>query len=171
MWKVLLNKSLYTAHVQTEHIGNKYVYKCHVCNKTFNRRILLKGHLISIHTRPFPNCGKMNIEKQPWSESMKNTDLRVFTCTDCKEAYTISSKLTKQTKLGGGMKRAAENLYTCTECSRLFVKRTDCEGHQSVHMTTKPFICHICRISFTKSANLKAHFRDNHPLGEKNSTK
>ena len=33
--KVLLNKSLYTAHVKTEHIGNKYVYKCHVCNKQF----------------------------------------------------------------------------------------------------------------------------------------
>ena len=69
--KVLLNKSLYTAHVQTEHIGNKYVYKCHVCNKTFNRRILLKGHLISIHTRPCPNCGEMNIEKQPWPRGYK----------------------------------------------------------------------------------------------------
>ena len=62
---------------------------------------------------------------------MKKTDSRVLTCTDCKEAYTISSKLTKQTKLGGGMKRAAENLYTCTECSRIIVKRSPVSSHDN----------------------------------------
>ena len=96
--KVFLNEALYTAHVQTEHLGNKYIFVCQVCKKAFHSQQLLKGHALSIHTKPCPDCWKTNIEMCPWSENMKKTDERILSCTECKKVYTISSKRTKQTK-------------------------------------------------------------------------
>ena len=161
--KVLLNEALYTAHVQTEHVDNTYVYECLVCKKTFQSQRLLRGHTLSIHTKPCPNCWKTNVEMGRWSENMKKTDERILSCTECKKDYTISSKRTKQTKLGGGMMKTADNYYACTECSKLFLRKADCVIHQSVHMEDKPFTCHLCDQSFTQKTNLKAHMRCYHP--------
>ncbi|XP_072279416.1 uncharacterized protein [Pyxicephalus adspersus] len=58
-----------------------------------------------------------------------------------------------------------QNMFSCTECGKSFIRKSDLSKHQICHKVEKPYLCTECRKSYPRQSALVRHQRSH--TGEK----
>ncbi|XP_056299636.1 oocyte zinc finger protein XlCOF28-like isoform X2 [Pseudoliparis swirei] len=64
-----------------------------------------------------------------------------------------------EVSLSGSRFRARGKPFSCSECGKIFKKKTHLKIHMRSHTGEKPFSCSVCKKSFSQSGNLQKHMR------------
>ena len=140
-------------------------YDCKLCGKQMATEYTFRGHIVAVHTIGCLDCFTVNVESEPWSEDMKAQDKREISCTGCNKTLILWTQLgykDNRTKLGGGWKKLDNGMYICTECGKLFSKKTDCRDHQISHKETQYYTCKICKKKYAFITTLRHHLKEVH---------
>ncbi|MCL4132785.1 UNVERIFIED_CONTAM: hypothetical protein GTU68_063189, partial [Idotea baltica] len=106
-------------------------YKCHDCNKTFNRMCYLTQHRSTYHEGEKP-----------------------FKCGTCGKRFTDEVTFTDHQG-----KHAGEKPYKCEVCPKQFNHKTDLRRHMCLHTGEKPFSCEQCGKGFIRKDHMLKHFQ------------
>ncbi|KAM5140542.1 uncharacterized protein ACMZJ9_014412 [Mantella aurantiaca] len=80
---------------------------------------------------------------------------------DCENSFTK-----QQRRLAPPQRvHSAEKPYSCSECKKSFINKSDLVRHQRVHTGEKPFCCPLCAKCFSNKGNCDKHMRTH--TGEK----
>ncbi|XP_047204313.1 zinc finger protein 880-like [Girardinichthys multiradiatus] len=109
------------------------LYRCHICNYIFTKRIVLTWHL------------KMHENK---SKDGKGN----FNCHICGKHIPCQSNLQNHMRVHTG-----ERPYSCHYCGKGFKLKGHMTEHLRTHTGEKPFSCHICDKSFNRGSTLRKH--------------
>ncbi|XP_017047233.1 transcription factor Ouib isoform X2 [Drosophila ficusphila] len=138
------------------------IYFCDQCGRQFNDKGNLNLHLVR-HSgvRPFqcPEC-----DRREFSTYLLKIHIRVkhrgekpFACKFCDERFVNSTKRTRHQTMHGN--KVINKTHTCLHCGICFESKSHLKIHEVVHSGERNFHCEICNMSFTRSFNLKTHFR------------
>lgn len=110
---------------------NNVEYKCHYCNKVFNKQCYLTQHNNYFH-----------------SEIQK-----AFKCTLCGKRFadeeTCKVHIDKHSR--------SNKPHTCTECPKSYHYKSDLRRHKYQHSGLKPYSCEVCKMSFVRRDHLIKH--------------
>lgn len=142
---------------------NPTKYKCDICQSEFQRKLKLKFHIVSVHTKEYPfhceKCGKKFITEH----FFKNHNCKTYICEVCTKVFTKWTQLTEHKKTS--TKCALK--YKCPECNKEFKHPQLLKDHEQVHKskderTGFPCTFEGCTSFYTMKKNLDAHFRRKH---------
>ena len=116
--------------------GERKLYKCTQCTKTFISQKFMMDHINNFHT-----------------------DLKPFTCSYCPRVLTrISHKRAHENEVHLGNRK-----YVCKICNKGFKRNTLLIRHEdSVHKQVKNFACDRCPIAMSDKRNLQKHIEGVH---------
>lgn len=114
------------------------LYRCHICNYIFTKKIVLTWHL-KMHENKSKD-GKAN-----------------FTCHICGKHIPCQSNLQNHMRVHTG-----ERPYSCLYCGKGFKLKGHMTEHLRTHTGEKPFSCHICDKSFNRGSTLRKHVLARH---------
>ena len=115
---------------------------CHVCNKKFVNRSLLKEHLRLEHGQSFDEENKNEIANQ------QEQNFCGCSRSECKKVHE------------------REKLFHCQVCDKYFTLRASLTRHNNEVHEEKPFDCKKCDKFFTSERSLKAHDNSVHARKE-----
>lgn len=118
-------------HVDTVH---EQVLVCNVCNRRFQRPVLLAEHKLKHHG-----------------------DVLLHLCTHPGCFYTC-----KDAGLLAAHKKAEHPEVLCPHCSKLFVGKQALQAHMVVHDEAKLWACDKCAVKVVKRSELVKHYHDIH---------
>ncbi|XP_056131120.1 zinc finger protein 37-like [Lampris incognitus] len=102
---------------------------CHICNKVFNKKLVLDWHL---------KTHGIYREK--------------FDCKICGQHNHCQSQLQNHMRVHTG-----ERPYPCQYCKKCFKLKGDLTNHIRIHTGEMPFSCYVCQRSFKRSSSMKRH--------------
>ncbi|XP_027858776.1 zinc finger protein 32-like [Xiphophorus couchianus] len=114
------------------------LYRCHICNYIFTKKIVLTWHL------------KMH-------ESKAKDGKGNFDCHICGKHIPCQSNLQNHMRVHTG-----ERPYNCHYCGKGFKLKGHMTEHLRTHTGEKPFSCHICDKSFNRGSTLRKHVLAKH---------
>ncbi|CAL4126362.1 unnamed protein product, partial [Meganyctiphanes norvegica] len=141
-----------------EHItcrGHK-VFKCSICNETFNCHKDYSEHKKVHPPRKCPECGKLfnskfRLDRHLQYESGDNK----FECVYCKQNFT--SRCLYKIHIMNHKTRP----FHCSLCDQKFTRIDNLKSHIQRHNDQKPFSCLLCNKTYTKKAYLIKHILGN----------
>ena len=121
---------------------------CHVCNKKFVNRSLLKEHLRLEHGQSFDEENKNEIANQHGEKSDKTKDLCGCSRSECRKVHE------------------KEKLFHCKDCDKHFTSKASLTQHNNQVHEEKQFDCKKCNKYFNSERSLKAHDNSVHARKE-----
>lgn len=106
-------------------------FSCPTCNKTFASRSATFRHYRN-HTGEHP-----------------------YVCSFCQKSF--ASKASVDTHQLRAHNLNPESALSCSECGKLFIRRSALEVHLKIHSPHKPFHCEHCGKSFTQKVSRDIH--------------
>ena len=171
-----------------EHIeSHNNVYQCDKCEKSFNGKIALQGHALSVHGGEIYQCDVcefQNKSKYTLNEHNKRKHIneRNLICEKCERKFAVNSDLKvhgkvmhpetdpvkclecdkffkTDTLLSRHVRKMHRNIrkHICSECGKKFDLRGELLMHNRLHTGERPFACDICQAKFYKSGHRGRH--------------
>ena len=143
--KIFSRKDKVVRHYQTVHLKLK-PHKCHICNKSFGMRYVLRKHIKMTHQR-----------------IANNLKLKPHKCNICDKSFVRKYSLRKhaiknkhQQKEDLVLKPNKNGKSLCSICNK--VLHSSIKKHiNMVHLKFKPFSCPDCGAKFSTQFHLKRH--------------
>ncbi|XP_070073480.1 transcription factor Ouib [Drosophila takahashii] len=139
-------------------------YVCDHCGREFNDKGNLNLHVLR-HTgvRPFecPECGQKEFNKYILNIHIrvKHRGEKPYACKFCDEKFETSIKRTRHSRRTHEKHQIKPKPYKCSACDKRFELPSLLTKHEQVHSGERKFSCELCHKSFTRSGNLKTHFK------------
>lgn len=121
-------------HLVEKHGYTPILYRCRVCDRSFNRRFSLSGHMKRCHL----------MQKD-------------FQCSSC--SYMCFTKRELRVHM---LKHSGERGHECTICGKTFAWQKPFKDHMKVHENSRRFSCGDCGQSFVQDCNLQGHIKAHH---------
>ncbi|XP_061681127.1 zinc finger and SCAN domain-containing protein 2-like [Syngnathoides biaculeatus] len=144
--------------------GEKKLFICSDCGKTFVNKSVLKNHMVT-HTgeKRFACsvCNKRFSLKHHVNRHMRiHTGEHPFSCSVCgkgfRDKFGLRSHMSKHT---------GEKPYSCPICAKGLSCNSSLRIHMRLHTEEKPFTCPVCGKGFSGSSSFSVHLRQH--TGEK----
>ncbi|XP_029105987.1 zinc finger protein 454 isoform X2 [Scleropages formosus] len=103
-------------------------HKCLLCEKSFNRRKLLRRHE-RFHTGERPYC-----------------------CSRCPKKFVLRKNLRRHERFHSG-----EKPYPCALCGKAFRLKANLSSHMRCHTGQKPIVCNLCDKRFRSHRKFERH--------------
>jgi len=147
------------------HLGDECPFLCLVCGKTFVTAKLRNFHYLEGHGKF--TCDKC--KKNYTSEVKLNMHVKHCTfgltlqCKICNKTFANKRNLRDHTKIfhEDTMKEESKYHFPCTECDKIFYKKSNLTSHMLRHSDVTPFICGVvnCGKGFKREKTLIKHFQ------------
>lgn len=146
------------------------IYRCHLCEKTFQKRLDLSKHITTSHhddlpkQKSCPTCQltfKTTFHLNRHNVTKHSTE-KPFKCEQegCQQAFARKDKL----KQHAAKHSAAGGMFQCRICVKTFVRPEHLRDHDIVrHSHEFPFRCEYCRKGFLHQSQLYTHHKQHHP--------
>jgi len=122
-------------HVTIVHLKSNYIFPCHLCDKEFNKKSILNGHL---------KC---------------HLGIKDFQCVDCGKMFRKKPSLQQHVAIAHLGQRA----FQCQECGKSFTRITSLKVHKLIHTNENPHKCEFCNQGYKEKRNLMKHIEKQHP--------
>ncbi|XP_071594793.1 zinc finger protein 850-like [Heliangelus exortis] len=103
-----------------------------------------------------PDGEKSSAFKYGFVRQVNNMVERPYTCSQCKESFSLEVSLILHQKLHTGK---GEGPLTCTYCGKDFRDLSKAIRHQRIHTGERPYQCTECGKSFIRRDHLLKHWR------------
>lgn len=127
--KILTNRNALSNHITRVHIRPNEKYKCTLCHKGFQTRILRRMHLLNVH----------NVRQR-------------YPCTLCTRAFNNRERLEDHINWHNGVKA-----YECDICNLKFGSKSDIVEHMVTHSGAYSELCSVCGLAFSSRTRLRNH--------------
>ena len=122
--KFFSDESGFKRHFRQYH--KQYEKDCHICDKKFYTRFMLKNHIGKIHsTVNCDICDKI-VVKSALSNHTQTHQERTFQCETCDNVYTRKDSLAKHMKTCGAnivrVRKEVAEAFRCDTCGKTFTK-------------------------------------------------
>ncbi|GBM78399.1 Zinc finger protein 112 [Araneus ventricosus] len=107
---------------------SKQISVCHICDKTFTRKLYLQAHYLT------------------------HLGIKPYRCHICNKSFAKKCALTIHSLIHSRIRK-----YSCNDCEKSFLRRTDLQKHILIHREQKPYICKVCQKGFSHQNNLRRH--------------
>ncbi|XP_015344886.1 zinc finger protein 445 [Marmota marmota marmota] len=161
------------------------LYRCHYCERTFNRSSHLAYHQ-RLHTQEKPFKCRVCEKPFRWSSNCVrhekiHTGVKPYKCNLCEKAFQRVSAyrlhqethtkqkfelnqyeeaLTYNSGLGHHFRdQRGEKPFDCSQCRKSFHCKSYVLEHQRIHTQEKPYKCTKCRKTFRWRSNFTRHVR------------
>lgn len=118
-------------HLEEKHGVDLLLYKCTVCDRSFNRKYSLTMHFKRIHAIS-----------------------RDVQCEQCPFMCFTKSELTQHM-----YKHFGNKTFICDVCKKGFMRKKSLKLHVRVHNNDMRYSCHLCGEAFIQNWSLKAHLK------------
>lgn len=133
---------------------------CHICNKFFQRDVILQVHMAKYHGAPPVEpehichvCGKCFTRQGFLATHLKiHSDVRPFVCKYCDKTFINPVSLSRHVTVHTG-----ERPYQCKICGKKFSQAGYMASHRRSHTGEKPHQCTLCEKRFRCLSHLKRH--------------
>ena len=139
-------------HIKRVHMGNVVGNKltCDYCFVIFVTRKELLDHLQDVH-----NVKRVSNTTDP---SEKN-----FICRECGKEFHFKAKRQFDEHIAT---HTRDNLFTCMECGKTFVRERELRYHMARHRGEGRYVCSLCQKNFVLKWDLKKHLKTQHDIDE-----
>lgn len=144
-----------------EESRESFVFKCSICEETFEKKHNLDQHLIAHHkTEKFVCnvCSDIFIDKDVYKAHCLLHTTPKHICGFCKEVYDCPIAYENHLKSHS----EKDKQFSCHICGHSFSVMTELRSHLLIHANVPPFICHICGKGYATSHNLSQHVKSVH---------
>ena len=157
--QLIVGKKAFMTHIYTVHKGEKKVFECSICQKTFKKKVFLNKHKF-IHTGNYPfmcsECGKQFNDKSNMQQHMKIHERKLNPDTVHNTLTKIIMHSTNPQDLL--VSQDPNSLHVCDQCGKSFYNLAGLKVHSKVHdKTPKIYQCKECPETFTNSTDFKWH--------------
>ncbi|XP_077389459.1 uncharacterized protein LOC144026585 [Festucalex cinctus] len=114
----------------SESKGDKKLYTCSECGKTFVNRSVLRNHMVT------------------------HTGEKRFACSVCNKRFSLRHHVNRHMRIHTG-----EHPYSCSVCAKGFRDKFGLRSHMSKHTGQKPYSCPICGKGLSCNSSLRIHMK------------
>ncbi|XP_028179179.1 zinc finger protein 135-like isoform X3 [Ostrinia furnacalis] len=153
----------------TVHKQSSRVYSCEICNKVYNAKSGLVGHMTAVHSTSYSayctKCCKYFRTDQGLAHHLKTHSAHIsdkdkrFKCSECDAKFLNKSTLQEHTDFV----HLKNMKHECSDCQKVFKNASALKRHcDFVHKKIRPprnHICDHCGRGFFTLAILQAHIR------------
>nr|CAI5819637.1 unnamed protein product [Callosobruchus analis] len=143
-------------HIGAKHpdiAGNREIYRCIYCNKTFTRKPSLDDHIVKIHP-----------------DFVTSVSSKVHECTEC-TYKTVSTSLLRRHNTVNHPDAAGNRITNrCTYCKKTFARKSSLDDHVVrrhpdfiASVSSKVHQCTKCTFKTINTTDLKKHITAKHP--------
>ncbi|XP_073826080.1 uncharacterized protein isoform X2 [Musca autumnalis] len=125
-------------------------YSCDMCSRAFKSKRDLKRHQ-NVHQATTTTDTRSHLERR---------NGEIF-CHLCETTFTKHASLSAHlTMVHRGVRK-----HKCSECDKIFGKKSNLINHMRTHSGEKPFECPTCYWKFTQSSSLRRHMKKHSKCG------
>ncbi|KAL4240259.1 hypothetical protein ACF0H5_001053 [Mactra antiquata] len=171
---ILIGVSGLSAHIRRVHLKVRN-YACNICDMTFFSSTHKSDHFNAIHTMKCTVCNHGVCEKEPWTEDMDASSIRVVKCTNCNTDNEFRNKYVRGRQKPGedddakskrrNRKRALSEItpMECEQCGVVLKGRSSLKAHiKRMHLMTRNHVCGVCTKGFYSKTHLESHMLSLH---------
>ncbi|CAL8141595.1 unnamed protein product [Orchesella dallaii] len=141
-------------------------FKCSICIKTFPTQKSLDEHItithVTVQTLQCKLCGEVCQGKQGLEHHMRSrhvTGAR-FNCNLCGMGFTSKTRYESHLKTSHFEEnKQQQSGFMCSDCGRVFSRRTHCSRHINVCNKQNPYQCAKCDKVFTRKNDFDNHLK------------